>query len=997
MKCIATSMIVFVYSVFLTAQPQYRFRNFDTRDGLSHYQVNCLQEDSRGFLWIGTEFGLNRFDGVTFEKWYNVPGDSTSLINNNISTIAEDLQHHLWVSTEKGISIYDNKTGKFRSFREIETQNSGTIDLQQPIVFCDKDGDVWIGNGRGSVILYKPQSNIFFNIPVLLAPQGRMQNKFIGGFLQDSKNRIWVSTSYGIYLIDKYELKASPYRIDETHEGSPAWNACTTLFETKKGHLLCGTWNAGFLIFDEKKNTFGPYYGDKNLFLPEGSVFHFGQYDETILFSTGTGLFSFNEKDLPSAEFKEYWLHERYPDDPLGLASTSVNSIMSDPVGNLWIGGDHGLSLLNKNSKHYKSFSFENITLYKNEAPRNIEQNGNQLLVGVSKEVIVFDLQTEKFIKEKPNISPSGFHRFIKSGNNFYQPSQSSLTVYDLNFKLLKTIEEFHPNGSPMNIYNAMKDSEGNLWIVTSRFGLRKHEANGTILSFLNDSTQGIHSVGDIFGGITESRNGNIYAGGKQLFILQKGADDFTSVSILNEKISNEIRALKMKDSILWIGSRNGLFSFNENNETITFHNLPPEVNQVITALEIDRTGNIWMVTSSGIVKYNPGDSTTLVLNDKNGWPSSYSTIKALNDGRVAAGIIGEIILINPEEIQPENYSPMPSVTQVKIDEKVSYLMPEADTTFRIKYNQSIRFNYISLTYHNAANNKYAWQLKGLDDRWHNAGNVTSQPFASLAPGRYSFSIKSANASNVWSEKYSTIHFIVMPPFYRTGWFITLIAFIIGGIIYIFYRYRLQKAIQIERMRTRIATDLHDDIGATLSSISFYSEAVHQKTKNKLPEVSPILEKMGETSRSMVSSMSDIVWAINPQNDDMSKMLSRMKSYAHELSSLKEKPIHLEIDDKAQHLKLQLEQRRNIYLIFKEALNNALKYADCSQIWIHVKLKANHLSLKIEDDGKGFDTREEKEGNGIKNMQKRAADIGADINISSEKNKGTVIDLELLT
>jgi signal transduction histidine kinase len=322
--------------------------------------------------------------------------------------------------------------------------------------------------------------------------------------------------------------------------------------------------------------------------------------------------------------------------------------------------------------------------------------------------------------------------------------------------------------------------------------------------------------------------------------------------------------------------------------------------------------------------------------------------------------------------------------------------MPEPDTTFRLKHNQSIRFNYISLTYHDAASNKYAWQLKGLDNQWHNTGNATTQPFASLSPGEYTFSVKSANASNIWSDTISRIQFIVMPPFYRTAWFVMLMVFIIGGIIYIFYRYRLQKALQIERMRTRIATDLHDDIGATLSSISFYSEAVHQKTKNKLPEVSAILEKMGETSRTMVGSMSDIVWAINPQHDDMGKMLERMQSYAKELAAVKEKTIHLSVDDKAHHLKLQLEQRRNIYLIFKEALTNALKYSDCKEIRVSVTLKNNLFHLQITDDGRGFDTSEESEGNGIKNMQRRAADIGADITINSAKNKGTEINLELL-
>ncbi len=155
MKNVALLLFSLVCSNLSLAQQQVRFQNFNTRDGLSHSQVNCLLEDSRGFLWIGTEFGLNRFDGVTFEKWYHIPGDSTSLINNNIYYITEDLRHHLWISTEKGISIYDIQTGRFNSFRDIETKNAGKITLQQPTVYCDQDGDVWIGHSMGSAILFK--------------------------------------------------------------------------------------------------------------------------------------------------------------------------------------------------------------------------------------------------------------------------------------------------------------------------------------------------------------------------------------------------------------------------------------------------------------------------------------------------------------------------------------------------------------------------------------------------------------------------------------------------------------------------------------------------------------------------------------------------------------------------------------------------------------------------------------------------------------------------
>jgi ligand-binding sensor domain-containing protein/two-component sensor histidine kinase len=976
-------------SVF--SQTQLRFRNYSTRDGLSHNEISYLYSDSRGFLWIGTEFGLNRFDGVSFEKWFHVPGDSTSLANNNVHCITEDSLEQLWVATEKGISIYDFHHGKFHSFREVPTQNGGNIPLDQPVDFCDQDGDIWIGSGSGSVIFYNSSNHLFYNIPILLAPKGRMQNKFIVSFLQDNKNRLWVSTSYGIYLLNKTNLTATPYRIDETNPYGQVLNACTALFETQHGQLLCGTWNGGFLIFDEKNNRFNPFYGLIGPFLPCESVFNFGQHEETILLSTGNGLFSCRESDLRSDGLKSFSLIEPDQQDPFGLPSNYIHILLTDRKGNLWLGGENGLSLVNANSRDYQEFSYKELSPFGNEAPRSIDQNGNQLLVGISKEVMLFDLKEEKFLLEKPRLDPIGFHKFIKSGNHLYQPSQTGLAIYDLKFNHLSTIRDPYANGLYLNIYNALEDSQGNFWTVTSRFGLRKHEHDGHIIPFLHDSTQAVHSIGHLIGDIIESPHGDIYAGGKQLFILKKNETSFTAVSILNEKASNEIRALSMQDSILWIGSRNGLYSYHERTGAIIQHHLPADVNQVITDLEIDLSGNLWMITATGIVIYDPVDSTTMILNERNGWPSFFSCIRALSNGKVAAGSNGKIIIIDPQVLRPDMDNPKPYITRVVIDEK-SYFLPGADTTFELKYNQRISFHFTSLNYQTASSIKYTWQLKGLDDRWQNTGNITNQPFASLAPGDYTFNVKSINANNTWSEM-SSVHFHVMPPFYRTAWFIMGSLLLVMSMIYWFYRYRLQKAIQIERMRTRIATDLHDDIGATLSSISFYSEAVRQRTKNNLPEVSSILEKMGDTSRKMVSSMSDIVWAINPENDDMDKMLQRMLNHAKELSGLREETIQMNIDNKARHLKLELEQRRNIFLIYKEAVTNALKYADCRLIQVDVTVHGNVLHLTVTDDGKGFDVGEEREGNGLKNMQRRAAEIDGDIRIHSEKNKGTTIEL----
>ncbi len=339
MKKAVLFILSFTASLFPSAQPQLRFQNFDTRDGLSHYLVNCLFIDSRGFLWIGTEFGLNRFDGVTFEKWFHISGDTASLLNNKIISITEDQHEQLWLATEKGISIYLLKTGRFHSFTGIHTKNGGTVTPEQPNTFCDREGDIWIGNAGGSVILYKSKTNEFFNIPLQLSPAGRIQNKYVAGFLQDRKGRIWVTTSYGIYQLDKERLSSAAYRFDEKWKYESSLNTSITLFETKAGYILSGTWNAGFLIYDEKENRFKAIHGEDGPFLPSSSIFHFAQQDSIIFFATLSGLFARKETDLMDSGFTDFDAYKNDRNDPNTVAFNSISCLLSDALGNVWIGG----------------------------------------------------------------------------------------------------------------------------------------------------------------------------------------------------------------------------------------------------------------------------------------------------------------------------------------------------------------------------------------------------------------------------------------------------------------------------------------------------------------------------------------------------------------------------------------------------------------------------------------------------------------------------------
>lgn len=977
----------------LTAQ-QVRFIRYGMKEGLSNEMVNCLFKDSRGFLWIGTDFGLNRFDGVRFEKWFHKPGDSTSLLSNKINSIAEDRQQRLWLGTDGGVSVYDIRSGKFSSYAEIRAGNTFIGNLSQVKTFCDREGDVWIGSSNGHVFLYKHEVQKFEVIPLVLRPSTRLQNEFISGFLHDSRNRIWIGSSYGVYQVDKKTLSVTSFRFPPSQKGEASLNACTRLFETKGGLILCGTWNAGFIWYNEAAKAFAIQDKTEGNFLPSPVVFDFAQQDSLIYFAGISGLFTCSEKNLADPSFSGYTSHVSVPNDPFSLGSNENSSVINGVDGTVWVGGANGLSQLNVNSRFYHFYTYDKLVNLPEWPPVSITQQYGELYMVVEHEVLGFNLEKNSFHKILVDIRGKKRHGLYKDGDGFFLPGQTGLYLYDPHFKLKRSVTEKLPNGAVANMICALHDRQGNLWIGTTRYGIRKISAvDGSVTKYLHDSA-GLNSLGYYMNSIMETGSGTIYAGGRQLYVYNSKTNRFALPVSSDSTVSvTNVLKLKAQGHRIWIGTMNGLFEYDEQLKKMTAHPFPSHVNQVINELETDVEGNIWMISFSGMLKYSPVDKSILVFNSQNGWPGNFSVLRKLQDGRMAVGINGGILLFNPADVKKQTYSPPPQITGLIVDEKQVHHLPGSDSLFTIEYKQGIRFNYISLTYLNAEANQYQWKLEGFDEKWHPAGNQTTQAFTSLSPGVYTFLVRSANAAGEWSKEYASVKFRVMPPFYLSWWFIAAVLLFLVLAGYALYRYRLNQALALEKLRTRIATDLHDDIGATLSSISFYSEAVRKKIKDKLPETEPILEKMGETSRSMVGNMSDIVWAINPVNDAAGSLFKRMHDYAAELCQLKNVQLDFEPGAGLDKRSLDIESRKNIYLIFKEAVNNAMKYSGCSLLAVKIEAGQKRLQVSVKDNGKGFDTGQATGGNGLLNMVKRAGELGGTLQIISAANKGTSIEL----
>lgn len=294
-----------------------------------------------------------------------------------------------------------------------------------------------------------------------------------------------------------------------------------------------------------------------------------------------------------------------------------------------------------------------------------------------------------------------------------------------------------------------------------------------------------------------------------------------------------------------------------------------------------------------------------------------------------------------------------------------------------------LQIDFVGLSFAPGEVLRYQYRLEGADKDWSGPVAQRTVTYARLAPGNYRFLVRAVNADGVVSATPATLRFTVLPPIWQRSWFIALVAIAIGLIVYAIYRYRVARLLELANIRTRIATDLHDDIGANLTRISMLSEVARQQHGNGSERADNPLLSIARIARESVASMSDIVWAINPERDSLRDVIRKMRRHAEEVFSIRDVELHFETPSSKDSQKLGVTMRRDLLLIFKEAVNNVARHSNCSRVNIELRLEGSQVLLTILDDGVGFDTSVASEGHGLQSMKRRAETLGGTLAIAS--------------
>ncbi len=980
------------------------------QDGLTQNSTGFLLKDSRGFLWIGTSWGLNRYDGRTVKPYTKIGKEF--LPDLAINSIAEDGDGDIWIATINGLSCMDPFTEKFTNY--FEGTGPQTIPHDYCNVYVDKQKNIWVADSYGISLLNK-QSKTLTTYPITTAGRDIRINKYVSRFYEDSKGRLWLTTSYGIKLFDRATKTYRSFHIDDSEEESIGKNATLGIFEDRAGTIWAGTWNHGLLKLNTEKNKF------ENILLtgfeiPEylnnihdiNSIILNGHY--YLLITTGAGLFLADPENAGADTFPIV----KKIDDPDVIddhTAGAKNMILKDGQNIYWISGTPGLVKIDLSNQAFQWKLLPGPSSTHNRAFHiipDIEQPQQKFFVTTFKGWWKYDLTLDSLSEY---ILPKGsekllmnINRFLPTEKGYWFTSQWGFGFYNTKTGEVKDLSllVLEKPGMIVRTRYICEDRMGRIWFSVYRSGIRIYDPQtGVMKAFLSDSTKPGNLYGkDIFDMKTDDDGSVIFTTGQKIYKVnptdltwQDSSPFKTDFSSIGRVGPRKIIFDKRKRTVVL--SMQNIYQY-QHNKLIPLYPLDGVASFLMDDFVEDRNGNFWILTNIGLFKTDADFKEWTNMRDKIPIddPSDISELFKTDNDEFIIPVTGKFGVFSVPLLSRNNMAPSVIINRLRTGNTEHYNVSLRKQSWHASFKEAIEIEISAIGVSNERGNKIYYKLEGRDKDWKELIGLPVIRYEQLPPDNYLFKSKAMNGDGVWSKE-TVLSFKVLPPFWRTTWFIALCILAIAGILYAFYRYRVQLLIKQERLRSSIATDLHDDIGATLSSISIYSETIKQQTTAQLPQLTPMLDKMGETSREMVGNMSDIVWAINPENDSFEKMSGRMQNLAAELCSVKNIQLQFTAEETLDQLQLSMEQRRNIYLIFKEALNNALKYSICRNIKIDLRKDNRWLVLSVQDDGKGFNEALVAEnkwgGNGLKNMRHRAKEINGELMIETEENKGTLI------
>lgn len=773
------------------------FKRITVEDGLSQTSVEYLFQDSKGYMWIGTIDGLNRYNGSRFEVFRYSKDKPNSISGNYISAIAEDDEGNIWVGTSRGLNRINTHTSEITTYLpEVNGCNLSNYNITE--ILIDSKGDIYIATEDG-LNLYNEEDDNFIRLYNSGDKKNSLSSQFVYSIVEDNYGNYWIGTDNGLNKIENNSQKIIKYYSDGG-DNSINDNFIFKLYADNLDNLWIGTYNGGLNKLDLKTNKIEKFENDPN---DDTSIA--GNFIRYILrdsrnelwIATNNGLSRLNEEENKFINYKS----KIY--DPQSIVSNNVLSLFEDKSGAIWVGTYDGISLFNpQNSfKNYKNDPFNTNSLSENMMAGIYEDDEGLLWVGTVNEGLnLIDRKSGNITKfkssdDEDSLSNNHIRDIVGIQNEIWIATEFGLNKYD---KLTKKFTRYYNEDNENSLlYNDVRtlyiDNEGILWIGT-RDGLCTFDRKDTFKSYEDIFIKnGITE--NVFSDIIQDKDGVIWIasaldGG--LIRLNKNTNEIKSYRNNEEdRYSISFNALKTiaidSKNNIWIGSQFGLNKFDRSTEK--FHRYTEDSglsNNFIYGILIDNEDNPWMSTNYGISKFDIKNDKFVDYNVTDGLQSNefngYSYFKS-KSGEMFFGGINGLTYFYPNQLEEKKFSPNVVIDSIYSGEKEILDISNIKIGYK---NSNIQFNFFMPDYRNVSKIQYAYKLDGLDENWIFSDDRNYVSYTNLESGVYKFQVVARNSSGDWS-KVTTVSFKVGMKPWQTPLAYVIYALIVSLVLYIIW------------------------------------------------------------------------------------------------------------------------------------------------------------------------------------------------------------------
>ena len=985
----------------------FTFRCWQSEQGLPQDRVRAVAQTLDGYIWVGTDDGLARFDGARFVSF----GLPDGLPSSPVRTLFGDSHGSLWIGSV-GDGLIHWQAGHLTEF----TMATGLPSDAISALAEDNEGRIWIGTDSGLAI-WQDGRLIAFD------PAREFNGKAITALCKDRQGNMWVGAT-GVGVFEYHDGAFIPLEDSAIRE---LLQDPHCILVDKAGQIWIGAGDDFVLCRDG--HQWRPYRIPRHLARsyvsslaeqPDGSVW---------AGSTSEGLFEFKDRNMTAINASS------------GLSDNSVETLLADRDGNLWAGTDTGLNLLRQRDlfafDQRQGLGYGAVGGLAEIAPGQVwagkpgdgvyEWDGESFSHVMSADLSVVGQQINVLLESRDG----GCWVAGKYGLLYFKTPE-------------KTADKARLFTLPgLNIISLCETGNGALWVGT---------AEGKLFRLENDAWQEQTNLDHPITAIAAAPDGVIWVGTEGDGVYRFNSQGLTQWDTENGLLSDLVRTLYVdsdSDHSLWIGTAGGGLSCLRQGRITTVTTREGLPDNTISEILDDDKGRLWLGSNRGIACVDKDDLKELIAGKIGAvYPQVFGRAEGMLSEECAGGFcpaglktasgrlwfptLKGLVMVDPGVHLSKLPAPAVLLEQISVDGvRHSVFLPSISpsasqdklTDFTGTTNgvlnlgpgrHSIEFQYTALGFDSPERIRFRYRLQGLDSDWVEAGNRRVAFYSYVPPGNYSFQVIACNADGLWNDTGATIGLTVSKFFWQTWWFagllsLTLLVLVGAGVRFIVKR-NLQRRLKyleqeqvLERERTRIAQDLHDEMGAKLCRISFLSEHVRRNHNGMAPELRHQIASISDASREVLHSLDEIVWAVNPQNDTLEHVVSYIGHYANEFFQETGIECKVNISGQLPPYSLSAQLRHNLLLAVHEAFTNVLKHSKANQVDVSIVLNTAAFEVTVSDNGHGFDplstmaleNSSSPAGDGLRNMKQRLSDIGGQCSIHSKPGNGTVVQFVL--